>query len=132
MGDKGDYELRFRVGQAGAEQLQRAVDDALEQLRAQVDDGGQPGGDWDRAELADLRVRASESEQGVEPLLTAVVIAFAGKAGKRLADRLWEEVLEPAIKRKLGGKALGERIEPEQDGQTSPGGAEQTPARHDE
>ncbi|SRR5579862_3724362 len=99
--------LRFKLGQASGSQLQEVIDDVLRELRTQIEQS--PDTDTDLRELSALQVEVHEDREGIEPILTTIVLTVAGSAGKRLADRLWEQVLWPRIKQRLGGQAVGER-----------------------
>ena len=64
----------------------------------------------DPAALAEVRVSTSESEQGADPWLTTIVVWFLGMVTDRVAEALWNVVLLPRIKSKLGADAVGPEV----------------------
>ncbi|MGH8572538.1 MAG: hypothetical protein ACREX8_08185 [Gammaproteobacteria bacterium] len=102
-------EQRYQRGDASAEQLQVVVDDLLAQLAepdSEVAQAARAAGLMP-AELVGLRAEVREGEQGAEPVLTTIVISIAVAAGSKVAATLWDEVIWPRLRRRLGVKALG-------------------------
>jgi hypothetical protein len=104
-------EQRYQRGDASAAQLQEVVDEVLEQL-------AEPDGDvcnsvraagLEPAELSGVRAEVREGEQGAEPVLTTIVVGIVVAAGSKVAETLWNEVIWPRLRRRLGVKALGAR-----------------------
>ncbi|MFN2494642.1 MAG: hypothetical protein ABR608_01865 [Pseudonocardiaceae bacterium] len=104
-------EQRYQRGDASAEALQEVVDEVLEQLaepdsevaRAARAAGLQPG------ELSGVSAEVREGAQGAEPVLTTIVVSIAVAAGSKVAGTLWDEIIWPRLRRRLGVKALGAR-----------------------
>lgn len=98
--------LRFGRGQAATDAVQAVIDEALtaladdEQARAA---GVHPG------DVAGMAISVSEDRQGADPTVVAIVVAVAGGLTKDAALRLWDNVLWPRIKRRLGAAAVGPR-----------------------
>jgi hypothetical protein len=111
MGDVA-YRQRFRRGAASADLISEAARDVLAEL-------GRPGSEatgaadragFDPARLTDARIKVAEGEQGVEPVLTSVVVSIAASVGAKVVESLWTDVLLPRIRRRLGADALGPPI----------------------
>lgn len=66
-----------------------------------------------RSDLTGLRAEVRETEQGVEPVLTSIVVGIVGAATARMAETLWADVLWPRIRRRLGADALGGPADPD-------------------
>lgn len=106
-----ESQLSFRRGSTSARELQQVIDDVLAELsrpdteaaRA-AQDAGLPVRD-----LMSAEVRVEEGEQGAEPILTTILVGIAVKAGSVVAERLWNDVLWPRIRRRLGADALGDQ-----------------------
>ena len=112
--------IRFRRGKASAEAIEKVVQDVLAEI-------GVPGSESaKRAEpltedgvkletLAQVPVFVEEEQQAFDATTTTIVIGVAtGLAthiSKELFDRFWDDVLWPRIKRRLGGDAVGDKIE---------------------
>ena len=67
--------IRFKRGQAGADEIQEIVDEVLAELRDPNSDSArraQQAG-LDPKVLADARVSVTEEEAGIEPLTTLIV-----------------------------------------------------------
>jgi hypothetical protein len=115
-GGESVTELKFKPGQATVDELQEVIDDVLAALQdpdSEASAAAQKAG-IARDDVIELGVTAREDKPGF--VLEAILIAFAtgagGGAGKQLANRMWDKVLWPAIKRSpLGGKAVGDKAE---------------------
>jgi hypothetical protein len=106
-------ELLFKRGQASADQLQATIDEVLAEL-------GQSGSDVHlRAESAGLDPQAvspgnvvvTEPDQGFAPFLIPIAISFAGGVSAHIANTLWDELLWPEVRKRLGMNAVGKRVE---------------------
>lgn len=104
-------EQRYERGDASAEQLQEVVDEVLEQLAAPDSDAARAArqAGLKPSDISAAGVRVREGEQGAEPVLTTIVVGIAVGAGSKVAETLWEEVLWPRLRRRLGARALGAR-----------------------
>jgi hypothetical protein len=102
---------RFERGDAGAEEIQTSVDEILAELADPVSEASvaarMAGVEPD--DLGDVTVEVREGRQGAEPVLTAILVGIAVKAGSTVAETLWREVIWPRLRRRLGARALGER-----------------------
>jgi hypothetical protein len=106
------YWGRFRRGAVGAEPINDVAQEVLAEL-------AMPGSEAiraadragiDSAWLAGTRVEVAEGEQGVEPILTTIVVSIAATAGSKVVESIWTDVLLPRIRRRLGADALGPRM----------------------
>jgi hypothetical protein len=104
-------EQRYERGDASAEQLQEVVDEVLEQLTQPDSEAARTArtAGLEPAGLSAVAVEIREGEQGAEPVLTTIVVGLAVSAGTKVAETLWEEVLWPRLRRRLGVRALGTR-----------------------
>src|SRR5689334_3848585 len=102
---------RFARGDAAAAEIQATIDEVLEQL-------GDPASEAAIAaraagigsdQLTDVQVEVREGAQGAEPVLTAILVGIAVKAGSTVAETLWREVIWPRLRRRLGTRVLGPR-----------------------
>jgi hypothetical protein len=112
MESGSDVELCFKRGQATAEELEAAIDEILEELR-------DPGSEAARrasleglnpAELGEARVTVEETDQGVVPIVAAILIGLGVNAGYDVAKKGWKSFIWPGIEKRLGGLALGEEL----------------------
>lgn len=104
-------EQRFARGDANADQLQDVVDEIVHQLAvpgSEVAESARAAG-LEPAELADVGVEIREGEQGAEPVLTSIVVGITVTVGSKVVESLWEEVIWPRLRRRLGARALGAR-----------------------
>jgi hypothetical protein len=104
-------EQRYQRGDASAAQLQEVVDEVLQQLAesdSEVAHAARAAG-LGPAELSGVRAEIREGEQGAEPVLTTIIVGIAVAAGSRVAETLWDQVIWPRLRRRLGAKALGAR-----------------------
>jgi hypothetical protein len=109
--DQG-VELFFERGQATAEDLEAAIDQILEELR-------DPGSEAARqasieglnpAELGAAKVTVEETDQGVVPVVAAIVVGIAVNAGYDVVKKGWKSLIWPGIEKRLGGLAVGEEL----------------------
>jgi hypothetical protein len=102
--------LYVERGSATGEELQGTIDAIVADIAT-----GQ-GELADEARAAGVRadvytgITVSEDAQGFLPF-AALLVVFAGSAGKELAGRFWEDVLLPEIRRRQGADAVGDRHE---------------------
>lgn len=101
----------FDRGDAGADDLQHQIDTIVAQLRepdSEVAAAARAAG-LEPGDLGDVTVDVREDRQGAEPILTAIVIGIAVKAGSAAVEALWQRVIWPRLRRTLGARALGPR-----------------------
>jgi hypothetical protein len=104
-------ELRFRADQASAAEIQVVVDEVLAELRDETTEAAEKARKavLDPPTLANARVDISEQGHGLDPL-TVIVVGITIRAGSHVAIKLWDDVLWPRLRRRLGGRAVGEKI----------------------
>jgi hypothetical protein len=89
--------ITFNRGQAGAHDLQPVVDQALAEAHAQ-------------GEFTELEhVAVKEKGHGVEPVSTLIVVSALGGAAANVLNKVWDDVLWPRIKARLGVDAVGSK-----------------------
>jgi hypothetical protein len=103
------YRQRFQRGAASAEHIEAVAREVLAELAVPGSEAGRAAArvGIDPAEVTAARVEIAEGEQGVEPVLTTIVVGIAVSAGSKIAESLWKEILWPRIRRRLGADALG-------------------------
>jgi hypothetical protein len=108
--DERTSEMTFRRGDATSDRLQEVVDEVLGELAVPGSEAAQSAeAAGVRADdVADAQARILEGQQGLEPILTTIVVTIAVKAGSDVAETLWTEVIWPRLRRRLGVRALGE------------------------
>lgn len=105
--------LKFQHDGAGAADLEQEISAALAEL---TDPGSEASKlarveGLDPAELSGAEISVTEDKQGVEPILTTILITIAADLGKEIVvDKFWAKVLWPRVRRKLGPTALGKRL----------------------
>jgi hypothetical protein len=103
----------FRRGDASADKLQEVVDEVLAELSAPDSEAAQAAraAGLDGQELAQAKVEVTEGQQGVEPVLTTILVGIIVSAGSKVAESLWKDVIWPRIRRRLGWSAVKEEVE---------------------
>jgi hypothetical protein len=102
----------FRRGDATAAEIQQAINEVLVELNEPHTEAANAA----RAtgltveDLAGAAVEVREGEQGVEPILTTILVGIAISAGGKVAESLWKDILWPRIRRRLGATALKEPV----------------------
>lgn len=122
-----DVTLRFRRGQASAVQLDETIQEILAELR---DPDSELAREFaheglDPAEFGLAHVTVEEPEQGVDPVITPILIGIAINVGSQAIIKAWEKLIWPQIAKRRGGLALGEKLPdpPGQDEQADQPGA---------
>src|SRR4051812_38922435 len=100
--------LRFRRGEAGRNEVQTALGEIVAELCSSGDVPTDEAG-VDAAELDELVVH--EEGQGVDPVTATILIGGGTKLTLHVLEKLWDDVLWPRLKKRLGGQAVGNRIE---------------------
>jgi hypothetical protein len=111
--EQNRLQIPFQRGDAGADDIQAVVDALLDELRdtsSEAAEAARTAG-LDPREMADAKVEVREGAQGADPFLTPVLVGITVAVGSKIAESLWEDVLWPRIRRRLGVRALGERRE---------------------
>jgi hypothetical protein len=105
-------ELRFHYGQASANELQEVIDTVLVELRDESSEAAEQAREsgLDSHILADAKVSVSE-DQGVDAVATTIVVGIIVQLGSHITKQFWDEVIWPRVRRRLGAKAVGDKIE---------------------
>ena len=117
-------ELKFRRGDASAEDIQDVIDTVLVELtdnrsdafRAALAAGLTP------EELDGIEIRVEEDGHGLDPITAAIVIGIATHAGSNVVDSLWDGVIWPRVRARLGARTLGEPTSSGASGPAAPSG----------
>jgi hypothetical protein len=109
---QSNVEWRFARGDAGAADIQAAVDDVLAALSDSGSDAARAAraAGLDPADLSGAAVRVREGRQGAEPILTTIVVGIAVKVGSSAVEELWRKVIWPSLRRRLGTGVIGARL----------------------
>jgi hypothetical protein len=112
MASVPDVVLRFERGQATADELQAAIDEILEELRDPRSEAARQASleGLDPAELGDAKITVEETDQGIAPILAAILVGIAVNAGYDVVKQGWKSLIWPRIEKRLGGLALGEEL----------------------
>lgn len=105
-------ELIFERGDASAQELADAVAEVLADRHHADGDLAKRAAEagLDPADLTDLTITVREGAQGLEPILTPIVIGIAARAGSSIVEAFWTKVIWPQVRRRLGARALLSRI----------------------
>lgn len=101
-------ELRYQRGDASADEITAAVAAIL----ADLDDPSGPlareasAAGIDPAAVSGATVEVRESAQGLEPVLTSIVVGITVRATSTVAEALWTKVIWPRLRRRLGVRAI--------------------------
>jgi hypothetical protein len=107
-------ELRYQRGDASADEITAAVADIL----AELDD---PDGELAReasaagldvGALAGATIEVRERAQGLEPVLTSIIVGITVRTTSSMAEALWTRVIWPRLRRRLGVRAILGRQDP--------------------
>jgi hypothetical protein len=101
-------ELRYQRGDASADEIQEVVDEVLREFAVPDSDAAREAlaDGFDLQQLTSARITVREGAQGMEPLLTGMLIEIVASLGSKAAEALWEKILWPRIKRRLGAASL--------------------------
>jgi hypothetical protein len=101
-------EMIYERGDATADDLAAAVAEILANSHLATGElaerAAQAG--IDPAVLPTVSISVTEDSQGLEPILTSIVIGLTVRAGETIAETLWRKVVWPLARRKLGARAL--------------------------
>ena len=113
--DSSTIALRFARGDAGADQIQAAVDDIVAELKNPTSEAATAVREAgiDLQDVVDVEVDVEEGGQGLEPFLTPILIGITVSVGSKVAETLWKEVIWPRLRRHLGVNVLHEQQEDE-------------------
>lgn len=104
-----EYRQRFQRDAASAAQIQRFAREVLAELDAPDSEAARAAAAarLDPADLAGAEIQVVEGEQGLEPVLTTILVSLVVSAGSMIAETLWKDVIWPRVRRRLGADALG-------------------------
>jgi hypothetical protein len=120
-------ELRFHRGNASAEEISAEVAKIL----ADFDNPGSELAESARAvglktaDLSTMTIEVREGGQGFEPILTSIIVGITVKAGTGVAEAFWTKVLWPRLRRRLGPRAILDRMDGDQEAGRREGAAEE-------
>jgi hypothetical protein len=122
MASVPDVVLRFERGQATADELQATIDEILEELRDPLSDAAREASleGLNPVELGAATITVEETDQGVVPVVAAILVGVAVNAGYDVAKQGWKSVIWPRVEKRLGGLALGDEL-PQADAQDEKG-----------
>jgi len=106
-------ELRFRYSQANAAEIQMVADEVLDELHDEDSEAARQArkAGLDPSILANADINVREQGQGVEPILTTILVSISAEVGAHIARRFWDEVLWPRLRRRFGANAVGEELD---------------------
>jgi hypothetical protein len=108
---------RFARGEATAAEIEDVAREVLGELRDPDSEasGAARAAGLDPHALTDARPEVTEGEQGVEPVLTTIIVGITISAGSKVAETLWKDVVWPRVRRRLGVHALGAEKDPDRE-----------------
>ncbi|MBV9312181.1 MAG: hypothetical protein JO100_00285 [Pseudonocardia sp.] len=110
--------FEFTRGSAPASRIEEVAREILDELNdpdSEASGMAQRAG-LNRTELLDAQTAVTEGEHGADPFLTPIIVGIIANVGSTAAEALWEKVLWPRIRRRLGADAIGEQKVPAKDG----------------
>jgi hypothetical protein len=98
----------YQRGDASAGEISAVVREILSDREHATSDLAKRAADAgiDPALLAGVSVEVSEDGQGLEPILTSIVIGLTVRAAEAIAENIWTKVIWPLVRRRLGATAL--------------------------
>lgn len=104
-------QMRYQRGDATADDIQAIADALLRELADPASQAAQEAlaAGIDPQSVSDAAIEVRETAQGAEPFLTAVLIGIVVSAGSKVAESIWQDILWPRVKRRLGASAVGAR-----------------------
>lgn len=116
MESRSSLELRFERGQADADELQETIDEILAELRDPSSELARRASreGLDPAKIGAAKVTVKETDQGVVPLVAAIVVGIAVEVGKDGMILAWKKVISPQIEKRRSGLALGDELPDQQ------------------
>jgi hypothetical protein len=106
-------ELRFRYGEASAAELQAVVEEVLSELQDQTSEAAEQArqAGLDPVVLATADVSVREEQQGLDPLMTTILVEIVVQVGAHVVTQFWDDVIWPRLRRRLGAKAVGDEVQ---------------------
>jgi hypothetical protein len=105
-------QLRFYYGEATATELQTVADEVLNELGTPTSEAAKQArqANLNPEILSSAKIEIIEEQQGAEPILTTVLVGITIQVGSDIAKRLWDEVIWPRLRRRLGARAVGDEV----------------------
>ena len=100
--------FRYQRGDAGAEEIQAVVDETLSALRDPGSGEAETAG-IDRDLLTGATIEVREGAHGADPIVTPILIGISIGAATKVAGSLWDDLIWPVLRRRLGARVLGEK-----------------------
>jgi hypothetical protein len=108
MTENSSLSLRFRGHAATVEDLQAEISAALRELGDPASSFANRASeaDFNAAEFAGAEVSVAEDAKGFGEVL--ILITIAAPAATHIINKVWDDLIWPRIKSRLGADALGE------------------------
>jgi hypothetical protein len=119
-------ELRFQRGNASAEEISAEVARILadsDNPDSELAESARAAG-LEAADLSAMTIEVREGGQGFEPVLTSIIVGITVKAGTGVTEAFWTKVLWPRLRRRLGPRAILDRMDGDQEAGRRASGAE--------
>jgi hypothetical protein len=100
--------FRYQRGDAGAEEIQAVVDETLSALCDPGSGEAETAG-VDREVLTGATIEVREGAHGADPILTPILVGISIGATTKVAGTLWDDLIWPALRKRLGARVLGEK-----------------------
>jgi ABC-type sulfate transport system substrate-binding protein len=105
-------QLRFAYGAASAREIRAVMDELIADLTTSATNAGHPDLDEFGLNPAEIQLDVTEDRHGAEPVATMIVIEIAINASTHIAVKVWQKLVWPRIKQRLGSDALGPPSDP--------------------
>jgi predicted TIM-barrel fold metal-dependent hydrolase len=66
----------------------------------------------DPAQISNAGVQIEEDRQGADPIFTMIVVTLGVNVAAHVLTTIWDDLLWPRIKRRLGANAVGGSVDP--------------------
>jgi len=98
----------YQRGDASAEEIAGAVAAVLADSQLATSEVARraAAAGLDPEVLASVSVEVREDSQGLEPILTSIVVGLTVRAGEAIAESVWKKAIWPLVRRRLGARAL--------------------------
>jgi hypothetical protein len=106
-------ELRFQRGNASAEEISAEIARILADFDnpdGELAESARAAG-LAAAGLSAMTIEVREGGQGFEPILTSIIVGITVNAGSTAVEEFWTKVLWPRLRRRLGPRAVLDRMD---------------------
>ena len=113
MGNPGDLELWYEGGAVSAEELQRATDELLVDLRTDLG-GAADAGTRQAFGVEGVRLYTVTSQRAGLSAETVIVVMIApqlGAAAQKVAVDVWSRIILPRLEQRFGVRPLGREMD---------------------